>query len=78
DPAALEGYKELFLSSKLVAVSSVDFAILSVVIVDPLREDMIRRGVSPDPAKLALYLVPLVGPALWLLTRPPVVQQGEV
>ncbi|CAN0331582.1 unnamed protein product, partial [Scytosiphon promiscuus] len=48
-----------------------DFAVLSVLIVDPIREDMRRRGVEPEAAKVALYGFPVVGPALWLLVRPP-------
>ena len=49
--------------------------VLSVVTVDPLREDMVRRGWEPEAAKVALFAVPFVGPALWLLVRPAVVKE---
>ncbi|CAM9386876.1 unnamed protein product [Scytosiphon promiscuus] len=71
NPAAISGFSELFWSSKFAHVSTLDFAVLSVLIVDPIREDMRRRGVEPEAAKVALYGFPLVGPALWLLVRPP-------
>lgn len=72
DPEAVAGFSELFWSSKLAHISSLDFCALSAVIVDPIREDMRRRGVEPELAKVALFSVPLVGPALWMLVRPPV------
>ncbi|CAN0491504.1 unnamed protein product, partial [Laminaria digitata] len=74
DPAAVAGYTELFWSSKLAHISTLDALVLSVAVVDPLREDMVRRGWEPEAAKVALFAVPLVGPALWLLIRPPVVK----
>lgn len=48
---------------------------LSVAVVDPIREDMRRRGVEPEVAKVALYALPLLGPALWLVVRPDVVRE---
>ena len=48
---------------------------LSAAAVDPLREDMVRRGWEPEAAKVALFAVPLVGLALWLLVRPAVVKE---
>lgn len=47
-------------------------AVLSTVAIDPLREDMRRRGVEPETAKVALFALPLLGPTLWMLIRPPV------
>lgn len=72
DPEAVSCFSELFWSSKLAHISTLDFLVLSAVIVDPIREDMRRRGVEPEPAKVALFSIPLVGPALWMLVRPPV------
>lgn len=56
-------------------ISTLDFCVLSAAIIDPMREDMRRRGMEPELAKLALFSVPLVGPALWMLVRPPVDSQ---
>lgn len=72
DPAAISAFGELFWSSKLAHISTMDLCVLSAVIIDPIREDMRRRGVEPELAKVALFSVPLVGPAAWMLVRPPV------
>ena len=37
-------FGQLFASSKLVHVSTIDFAILSAFFFEPIREDMARRG----------------------------------
>lgn len=80
DPAAAAAeYGELFASSKLVHVSSVDFAILSAFAYEPIREDMARRGWWDEAAAegennaarlLAFAAVPVLGPAAYLLLRP--------
>ena len=45
DPAAaLSDYAELFGSSKLVHVSSIDLLVLSAFAFEPICEDMARRG----------------------------------
>ncbi len=53
-----------------VHVSSIDFLILSALVVDPMSEDMDRRFFMGPPA-VAFALLPIVGPSLYLLTRPP-------
>ena len=78
--SASAGFSELFASSKLVHVSTVDFFVLSAFAFEPIREDMARRGWWGDgkggPADgqltrlLAFSLVPLVGPCAYLLLRP--------
>ncbi|CAN0358519.1 unnamed protein product [Hapterophycus canaliculatus] len=68
----MSSFYEMFWTSKFVHVSTIDCTLLSLAIVDPLREDMRRRGVEPEAAKVALYAVPLIGPALWMLVRPAV------
>ena len=37
-------FDQLYASSKLVHVSTIDFAILSSFLFEPIREDMARRG----------------------------------
>ena len=65
-------------TSKLVHVSSIDFVILSTFAFEPIREDMSRRGWwDPQAANndvkrlLAFSAVPLLGPAAYVLFRPP-------
>ncbi|CAM9389117.1 unnamed protein product [Discosporangium mesarthrocarpum] len=72
DPGTVQGYADILSSSRLAAVSTVDFCILNLAIIDVMREDMLRRGVDPTPAKLAQFIFPVAGPALWTAVRPPV------
>ena len=76
--AAAAEFGALFATSKLVHVSTLDFAILCCFAFEPIREDMARRGWWGDSAAgnnlgrlLAFSAVPLVGPAAYLLLRPP-------
>lgn len=55
--------------SALVAASSIDLAILSLVVINPMREDCRRRGWDASAA-LPFCLIPVLGPALYLLFRP--------
>jgi len=78
DPAVMSEFATLFATSKLVHVSTIDFAILSAFAFDPIREDMSRRGWwKPGSGGnnvgrlLAFSMVPLLGPAAYLLARPP-------
>eukprot|EP00951_Prasinocladus_malaysianus_P006161 scaffold43695_cov48-Prasinocladus_malaysianus.AAC.1 len=63
-------YKDIWTNkSALCCVSSVDLLILSAVIVNPMREDCRRRGWRASKAT-PFCLLPVVGPALYLLLRP--------
>ena len=55
--------------SALCCVSSFDLLILSTVIANPMREDCLRRGWEEDRA-VPFCLLPVIGPALYLLLRP--------
>lgn len=75
--AAASEYAELFATSKLVHVSSIDFCILAAFAFDPIREDMGRRGWWDEGSSdnnlgrlLAFSAVPLLGPAAYLVLRP--------
>ena len=78
--AATADFAELFASSKLVHVSTIDFAILSIFAFDPIREDMARRGWWDEDAAqvdntqllrlLAFVAVPVLGPCSYLVARP--------
>ena len=77
---ALGGYAELFATSRLVHVSSLDLIVLSLFFFEPAREDMCRRGwwaadggapTSAERARLlAFCALHVIGPALYLLLRP--------
>ena len=66
---SVSSYLELFKTSKLVHVSSIDFTILSLAIYDPMSEDMRRRDWKGLPAQV-FCAVPVIGPATYLLMRP--------
>jgi len=79
--AARADFAELFATSKLVHVSSVDCALLSLLVFEPMKEDMARRGwwdeeAAPEAkraqlARLAAFcLVPVCGPSAYVLLRP--------
>jgi hypothetical protein len=61
-----------------VHVSTIDLAILSTFVFEPIREDMARRGwwdegaANNIVARLAAFsALPVIGPALYLMLRPP-------
>jgi hypothetical protein len=62
-------YLNLFSSSRLAHVSTIDFSILSLAMIDPLAEDMKRRNWSGPKAEV-FCAVPVLGPCIWLLLRP--------
>ena len=61
-----------------VHVSSIDLLVLSAFAFEPIREDMARRGWWDEAAEgnnnlarlLAFSLVPVLGPAAYLVLRP--------
>ena len=71
------GMIQLLLTSQFASTTASDVALLSVVMLDPLRLDAQKRGVLPmhatwreSLAKLLPYLVPIYGILLWIFTRP--------
>lgn len=66
-----QGFAELFDTQPLARISTIDFTILSLAMFDPLEEDMRRRRYSGPDAKLFCSL-PVIGPLVYLLLRPPV------
>merc|ERR1712146_441717 len=67
---SVSSYLELFKTSKLVNVSSIDFTILSLAMYDPMKEDMRRRDWKGYPAQ-AFCAIPALGPSIYLSLRPP-------
>ena len=67
----IQGFNELFSTQRLVHISSLDFTILSLVMIDPLSEDMRRRGMD-DSNAFKFCLLPVLGPITYLLTREPI------
>ena len=74
--AARAEFAQLFGTSKLVHVSTIDLAVLSGFAFEPIREDMCRRGwwdegaEGNNAARLAAFCVPVIGPAAYILARP--------
>lgn len=70
----ISDFLELFQTQRLVHVSTIDFAILSLALYDPITEDIARRYISSDtgkePSALRYCAVPVLGPILYLLSRP--------
>lgn len=80
--AASADFSELFMSSKLVHVSTLDLLTLSIFFYEPAIEDMRRRGwwpkeegVTATTAErmrlLSFCALPVLGPALYVVLRPP-------
>lgn len=78
DAAARQSFIEMFWNSILIHVSTIDLVVMSLVVGDPIREDMRRRGWDPVPARIAPFLIPVIGPTLWLVVRPPIVASADV
>ena len=68
---AVSGFVQLWTEqSALCCVSSCDLLVLSLAMYGAMAEDMRRRDAF-DPAKCAAFCaLPVVGPTLWLVTRP--------
>ena len=75
--AASAEFGELFRTSKLVHVSTIDLGVLSAFAFEPIREDMCRRGWWDEQSNdnnlgrlLAFAAVPVLGPCAYLVARP--------
>lgn len=70
----LDGFIQLFSTSTLAHVSTIDLTILSLAMWDPLREDRARRVAEKDeysfPAAWKFCALPVFGPVFYLLSRP--------
>lgn len=71
---AIQGYTDLFWSQRIVHVSTLDALLLSAIVVDPMSEDMQRRGYDSVPAA-AFAAFPIIGPCVYLLLRPPLPEE---
>lgn len=77
EPQALSEFADLFGSSKLVHVSTIDLTVLSAFAFEPIREDMCRRGwwdeagpTAEERNRLLAFCFPVLGPAAYVLLRP--------
>ncbi|KAG5180792.1 hypothetical protein JKP88DRAFT_349377 [Tribonema minus] len=81
--ATLPEFLTLFNAQTLVHVSTVDLSLLSLVMWEPMLEDMRRRGAYTDGSgsqklKLAAFCaIPVLGPAAYVATRPPLLPLDE-
>jgi hypothetical protein len=68
---ALEGFVTMWRDqSALACVSSCDLAVLSIAMYGAVSEDMKRRGCYDAGKAAAFCLVPVLGPCVYLVTRP--------
>lgn len=76
DPAGtIQGYKDLFLSSKFVSASSVDAVVLNIAAASLIPQDLKLRQPDVEDSKAALIgastlLAPFLGAALYCALRP--------
>ena len=69
-PENIAGFAALFKEQSMLAcVSTCDLFVLSLAMSGAIKEDMQRRKVDPSNA-VAFASLPVLGPVLWLLTRP--------
>lgn len=62
---------EQWQTSRFIHVMSLDFCLLCLLFPALLGDDMARRGLKNSRLFWAVALVPLIGPLLYLCTRPP-------
>lgn len=83
DPAGtIQGYKDLFATSKFVSASSVDAIVLNVAAASLIPQDMKLRQPDIEDSKAKLIgastlLVPFLGAALYCALRPALPQKNE-
>jgi hypothetical protein len=71
DAASIDGFKTLWTEqSALCCVSSCDLLVLSLAMYGAVAEDQKRRGVFSARSAAAFAALPVLGPCLWLVTRP--------
>ncbi len=64
-------------TSRFIHVMSLDFCLLCLLFPALLGDDMARRGLKNPALFWAVALVPLVGPLLYLCSRPPLPDAGQ-
>ena len=71
---SLKQYSELFWTQRLVHVSTIDAIILSLFVAEPMAEDMKRRNFD-GPSAAVFSTIPIIGPSVYLLMRPPLPEE---
>lgn len=69
-------FAEAWRSSRFIHVMSLDFGLLWLLVPALLGDDMARRGLNNRALFWLVVLVPLLGPALYLLLRPALLTQS--
>jgi hypothetical protein len=62
---------ELWQTSRFIHVMSLDFCLLCLLFPALLGDDMVRRGLPCSTIFAKVALIPLLGPAFYLMLRPP-------
>ncbi|MGJ3247091.1 MAG: DUF2834 domain-containing protein [Elainellaceae cyanobacterium] len=65
-------------TSRFIHVMSLDFCLLCVLFPTVLGDDMARRGLSNSAIFWAVSLIPLIGPVVYLVLRPPLVVSPNI
>lgn len=68
-------FRQQWQTSRFIHVMSLDFCLLCVLMPILLKDDMRRRGLTDDRLFWAVSLVPFLGPAFYLVLRPPLPEQ---
>lgn len=66
-------FLQLCSTSRLALISTIDLTILSLAVQEPIYEDMARRyknGTQPPFPSWGYALLPVIGPVLYMLSRP--------
>ncbi|GFH61936.1 hypothetical protein CTEN210_18412 [Chaetoceros tenuissimus] len=70
----VRGFVQLNESSQFVSTTTIDMIIGSILFLDPIADDAVRRGYIPSRqeglVKMLPFATPLIGPLLWFLVRP--------
>ena len=64
-------------SSRFIHVMSLDFCLLCLLFPLVLGDDMARRQLQNPPLFWAVSLIPVLGPALYLVLRPPITAENQ-
>lgn len=70
-------FAEQWRTSRFIHVMSLDFCLLCLLFPTLLGDDMARRGLNSPGIFWAVSLVPLLGPAIYLVVRPPLPDLNE-
>ncbi|AFY68446.1 hypothetical protein Pse7367_0129 [Thalassoporum mexicanum PCC 7367] len=72
-----KAFNQQWVSDRFIHVMSLDFCLLTLLFPWLLGDDMERRGIEDERRFLIFALIPLFGALIYLVTRPPLPDEGE-